>query len=229
MFDFKGYGHFLIDGTIMTVTVAIVSMAGAILLGLLGASAKLSKNRLARELGRAYTTIIRGVPDLVLLLLMFYGGTVLVQWLACLSGNPGQADINAFVTGSVVLSFIYGAYATEAFRGAFLAVPKGQMEAAKACGMSRWLAFRRIELPQVWRFALPSLGNVWLVLLKGTAIISVVNLEELTRKAQLMNGPLKMPFSIYFVAALIYLALTALSEIGLREAFKRASAGVQAA
>jgi len=229
MFDFKGYGHFLIDGTIMTVTVAIVSMAGAILLGLLGASAKLSKNRLARELGRAYTTIIRGVPDLVLLLLMFYGGTVLVQWLACLSGNPGQADINAFVTGSVVLSFIYGAYATEAFRGAFLAVPKGQMEAAKACGMSRWLAFRRIELPQVWRFALPSLGNVWLVLLKGTAIISVVNLEELTRKAQLMNGPLKMPFSIYFVAALIYLALTALSEIGLREASKRASAGVQAA
>jgi His/Glu/Gln/Arg/opine family amino acid ABC transporter permease subunit len=229
MFDFKGYGHFLIDGTIMTVTVAIVSMAGAILLGLLGASAKLSKNRLARELGRAYTTIIRGVPDLVLLLLMFYGGTVLVQWLACLSGNPGQADINAFVTGSVVLSFIYGAYATEAFRGAFLAVPKGQMEAAKACGMSRWLAFRRIELPQVWRFALPSLGNVWLVLLKGTAIISVVNLEELTRKAQLMNGPLKMPFSIYFVAALIYLGLTALSEIGLREASKRASAGVQAA
>lgn len=229
MFDFKGYGHFLIDGTIMTVTVAIVSMAGAILLGLLGASAKLSKNRVARELGRAYTTIIRGVPDLVLLLLMFYGGTVLVQWLACLSGNPGQADINAFVTGSVVLSFIYGAYATEAFRGAFLAVPKGQMEAAKACGMSRWLAFRRIELPQVWRFALPSLGNVWLVLLKGTAIISVVNLEELTRKAQLMNGPLKMPFSIYFVAALIYLALTALSEIGLREASKRASAGVQAA
>ncbi|HEX6092542.1 MAG TPA: ABC transporter permease [Dongiaceae bacterium] len=229
MFDFKGYGHFLIDGTIMTVTVAIVSMAGAILLGLLGASAKLSKNRIARELGRAYTTIIRGVPDLVLLLLMFYGGTVLVQWLACLSGNPGQADINAFVTGSVVLSFIYGAYATEAFRGAFLAVPKGQMEAAKACGMSRWLAFRRIELPQVWRFALPSLGNVWLVLLKGTAIISVVNLEELTRKAQLMNGPLKMPFSIYFVAALIYLGLTALSEIGLREASKRASAGVQAA
>ena len=229
MFDFKGYGHFLIDGTIMTVTVAIVSMAGAILLGLLGASGKLSKNRLARELGRAYTTIIRGVPDLVLLLLMFYGGTVLVQWLACLSGNPGQADINAFVTGSVVLSFIYGAYATEAFRGAFLAVPKGQMEAAKACGMSRWLAFRRIELPQVWRFALPSLGNVWLVLLKGTAIISVVNLEELTRKAQLMNGPLKMPFSIYFVAALIYLGLTALSEIGLREASKRASAGVQTA
>jgi len=229
MFDFKGYGHFLIDGTIMTVTVAIVSMAGAVLLGLLGASAKLSKNRVARELGRAYTTIIRGVPDLVLLLLMFYGGTVFVQWLACLSGNPGQADINAFVTGSFVLSFIFGAYATEAFRGAFLAVPKGQMEAAKACGMSRWLAFRRIELPQVWRFALPSLGNVWLVLLKGTAIISVVNLEELTRKAQLMNGPLKMPFSIYFVAALIYLGLTALSEIALREASKRASAGVPTA
>jgi len=229
MFDFKGYGHFLIDGTIMTVTVAIVSMIGAILLGLLGASAKLSLNRIARELGRAYTTIIRGVPDLVLLLLMFYGGTVLVQWLACLFGHPGTIDINAFITGSFVLSFIYGAYATEAFRGAFLAVPKGQIEAAKACGMSRWLMFRRIQLPQVWRFALPGLGNVWLVLLKGTAIISVVNLEELTRKAQLMNGPLKMPFSIYFAAALIYLGLTALSETALREADRRARLGERAA
>jgi arginine/ornithine transport system permease protein len=229
MFDFKGYGHFLIEGAMMTVTVAIVSMAGAILLGLVGAGAKLSRNRIARELGRAYTTIIRGVPDLVLLLLMFYGGTVLVQWLACLAGHPGTVDINAFITGTIVLSFIYGAYATEAFRGAFLGVPKGQMEAAKACGMSRWLAFRRIELPQVWRFALPGLGNVWLVLLKGTAIISVVNLEELTRKAQLMNGPLKMPFSIYFVAALIYLGLTAVSETLLKEAERRSRLGERTA
>jgi arginine/ornithine transport system permease protein len=225
MFDFKGYGHFLTEGAIMTITVAIVAMAGAILFGLVGAAAKLSNNRIAREVGRAYTTIIRGVPDLVLLLLLFYGGTVLLQRLACFAGHPGNVDINAFVTGAIVLSFIYGAYATEAFRGAFLAVPKGQMEAAKACGMSRWLAFRRIELPQVWRFALPGLGNVWLVLLKGTAIISVVNLEELTRKAQLMNGPLKMPFSIYFAAALIYLALTALSETILREAEKRSRLG----
>jgi His/Glu/Gln/Arg/opine family amino acid ABC transporter permease subunit len=229
MFDFKGYGHFLTEGAIMTITVAIVAMAGAVLFGLLGAAAKLSKNRVARELGRAYTTIIRGVPDLVWLLLLFFGGTVLVQWLACLLGHDGTIDINAFVTGSVVLSFIYGAYATEAFRGAFLAVPKGQMEAAKACGMSRWLAFRRIELPQVWRFALPGLGNVWLVLLKGTSIISVVNLEELTRKAQLMNGPLKMPFSIYFVAALIYLALTAISETVLKEAERRARLGERSA
>lgn len=229
MFDFKGYGHFLIDGTIMTVTVAVVSMVGAILMGLLGAAAKLSRNRVARELGRAYTTIIRGVPDLVLLLLMFYGGTVLLQWLACLLGRPGTIDINAFITGTFVLSFIYGAYATEAFRGAFLAVPKGQMEAAKACGMSRWLAFRRIELPQVWRFALPGLGNVWLVLLKGTAIISVVNLEEITRKAQLMNGPLKMPFTIYFAAALIYLSLTAMSEFALSEAERRARLGERTA
>lgn len=229
MFDFKGYGHFLIDGSIMTITVAIVSMIGAILLGLLGASAKLSRNRIARELGRAYTTIIRGVPDLVLLLLVFYGGTVLLQELGCVLGKIGAIDINAFITGALVLSFIYGGYATEAFRGAFLAVPKGQIEAAKACGMSRWLTFRRIQLPQVWRFALPGLGNVWLVLLKGTAIISVVNLEELTRMAQLMNGPLKMPFSIYFAAALIYLGLTAISVVALREAERRARLGERAA
>ncbi len=229
MLDFKGYGHFLIEGTIMTIAVAILSMTGAIVLGLIGAGAKLSRNRIARELGRAYTTIIRGVPDLVLLLLVFYGGTVLLQQLGCMLGHEGAIDINAFITGAFVLGFIYGAYATEAFRGAFLAVPKGQIEAAKACGMSRWLAFRRIQLPQVWRFALPGLGNVWLVLLKGTAIISVVNLEELTRKAQLMNGPLKMPFSIYFTAALIYLALTLISVAALRESERRVRMGERTA
>ncbi|HEY7688889.1 MAG TPA: ABC transporter permease [Dongiaceae bacterium] len=227
MFDLKGYGHFLIEGTAMTVMIAVVSMSGAILLGMLGAAAKLSRQRAVRELGRAYTTVIRGVPDLVLLLLVFYGGTELVQWVACWFGRDEPVDINAFVTGSLVLGFVYGAYATEVFRGAFQAVPKGQMEAAMACGMSRWVRFRRIQLPQVWRFALPGLGNVWLLLLKATAIISVVGLEELARKADMMTRNVKAPFTVYGLTIAIFLVLTIISEIMLKTAERRAAVGVR--
>jgi His/Glu/Gln/Arg/opine family amino acid ABC transporter permease subunit len=229
MIDLKGYGHFLIEGLTVTLSVALVSMVGAMVLGLLGAAAKLSTHKVLRRIGGAYTTIIRGVPDLVLLLLVFYGGTVLLQWIACWFGRVEPIDINAFITGALVVSFIYGAYATEVFRGAFQAVPKGQIEAAKACGMSRWLCFRRIQLPQVWRFALPGLGNVWLLLLKGTAIISVVGLEELARKADMMTRNVKAPFTVYGLTILIFLALTVLSEIALKTAEKRAAAGVRRA
>jgi His/Glu/Gln/Arg/opine family amino acid ABC transporter permease subunit len=229
MLDLKGYGHFLVEGTMVTMSVALVSMIGAIVLGLLGAAAKLSSHGGLRRLGGAYTTIIRGVPDLVLLLLVFYGGTVLLQWVACWFGRVEPIDINAFITGSLVVSFVYGAYATEVFRGAFQSVPKGQIEAAKACGMSRWLCFRRIQLPQVWRFALPGLGNVWLLLLKGTAIISVVGLEELARKADMMTRNVKAPFTVYGLTILIFLGLTVLSEIVLKTAERRAAAGVRRA
>jgi len=227
MLDLKGYGHFLIEGTGMTVLVAVVSMVGALVLGLLGAAAKLSPHWAIREIGRAYTTIIRGVPDLVLLLLVFYGGTVMVQWIACWFGRREPIDINAFITGSLVLGFIYGAYATEVFRGAFLAVPKGQLEAAMACGMSRRVRFQRIQLPQVWRFALPGLGNVWLLLLKATAIISVVGLEELARKADMMTRNVKAPFTVYGLTILIFLTLTIISEFFLKTAERRAAAGVR--
>jgi His/Glu/Gln/Arg/opine family amino acid ABC transporter permease subunit len=229
MIDLKGYGHFLIEGAEMTIVVSLASMAAAIVMGLIGAGAKLSLNRTARTLANAYTTIIRGVPDLVLLLLVFYGGTVLLQKLLALLGHEGPVDIDAFVTGVLVLGFIYGAYATETFRGAFLAVPKGQIEAAKACGMNRWLMFRRIYLPQVWRFALPGLGNVWLVLLKGTSIISVVGLEELTRKSDMMTRNVKAPFTVYGLAALVYLVFTTISLLSLHAAEKRASVGVRRA
>jgi polar amino acid transport system permease protein len=229
MLDLKGYGHFLVEGTMVTMSVALVSMIGAILLGLLGAAAKLSSHGGLRRLGGAYTTIIRGVPDLVLLLLVFYGGTVLVQWIACWFGRVEPIDINAFITGSVVVSFVYGAYATEVFRGAFQSVPKGQIEAAKACGMSRWLCFRRIQLPQVWRFALPGLGNIFLVLLKDTSLVSVIGLEELMRKSAIAVSFTKQPFTFYLAAAAIYLLMTIVSMVGLNLLERRADRGVRRA
>jgi len=227
MIDLKGYGHFFIDGLWMTIGVALVSMAAAIAMGLVGAGGKLSRNKTARTLANIYTVVIRGVPDLILLLLLYYNGTVFLNGALAAFGYTEHVDINPFVTGVLVLGFIYGAFATETFRGAFLAVPHGQVEAARACGMSRWLVFRRVQLPQMWRFALPGLGNIWLVLLKGTSIITVVGLQELTNKSQQANGVLKMPFTVFFLASLIYLTMTAVSNLALHTAERRASAGVR--
>jgi His/Glu/Gln/Arg/opine family amino acid ABC transporter permease subunit len=229
MFDYKGYGHFLIEGAQMTIIVAVLAMALTIAMGLVGALGKLSRFRWARRLADLYTTIIRGVPELVLLLLIYYGGTVLLQHAAKLFGREEPIDINAFVAGVLVIGFIYGAYATETFRGAFQAVPKGQIEAAMACGMNRRQIFWRIRLPQVWRFAIPGLGNVWLVLLKATSLMSVIGVEELTRKADLAKAPTREPFTFFISAAFIYLVFTAISDYGRHWAEKRANVGVRRA
>jgi His/Glu/Gln/Arg/opine family amino acid ABC transporter permease subunit len=227
--DFKGYGWMLVDGTRMTVQVGIMSLVLAIILGLIGAGMKLSGSRLARAIAETYTTVIRGIPELVLLLLVFFGGTVLLQKLVKLFSDVGYVEVDAFTAGMCTIGFVYGAYATEVFRGAFLAVPKGQIEAAHACGMNRWLTLRRIVLPQVWRFALPGLGNVWLVLLKATSLISVVGLEELTRKAQIAYGATRQPFTFLAASAVIYLGLTIISMIVLQVAERRAARGVRMA
>ena len=229
MFDYKGYGHFLIEGAQMTIIVAVLAMMLTVAMGLIGALGKLSRFRWARVLADLYTTIIRGVPELVLLLLIYYGGTVLLQNLASLFGSGEPIDINAFVAGVLVIGFIYGAYATEVFRGAFQAVPKGQIEAAMACGMNRRQIFWRIRLPQVWRFAIPGLGNVWLVLLKATSLMSVIGVEELTRKADLAKAPTREPFTFFISAAFIYLVFTAISDFGRHWAEKRANVGVRRA
>jgi len=229
MFDYKGYGHFLIEGAQMTIIVAVLAMAITIVMGLIGALGKLSRFRWARILADLYTTIIRGIPELVLLLLIYYGGTVLLQHLSMLFGRERPIDINAFVAGVLVIGFIYGAYATETFRGAFQAVPKGQIEAAMACGMNRRQIFWRIRLPQVWRFAIPGLGNVWLVLLKATSLMSVIGVEELTRKADLAKSPTREPFTFFISAAFIYLVFTAISDYGRHWAEKRANVGVRRA
>ncbi|HWA42925.1 MAG TPA: ABC transporter permease [Hypericibacter adhaerens] len=229
MFDYKGYGHFLIEGAQMTIIVAVLSMALTTAMGLIGALGKLSRHGWARRLADLYTTIIRGVPELVLLLLIYYGGTVLLQHIATLFGREEPIDINAFVAGVLVIGFIYGAYATETFRGAFQAVPKGQIEAAMACGMNQKQIFWRIRLPQVWRFAIPGLGNVWLVLLKATSLMSVIGVEELTRKADLAKAPTREPFTFFISAAFIYLVFTAISDYGRHWAEKRANVGVRRA
>lgn len=224
-----GRGCQLLSGTWMTVIVGILAMAVAIAMGLVGANAKLSSVKPVRIIGDAYTVIIRGVPELVLLTLIYFGGTRILRTIAETFNPDGRVDINPFMTGVLTIGFIYGAFATEVLRGAILAVPKGQIEAAKACGMNRWQIARRILMPQVWRFAIPGLGNVWLVLLKATALMSVVNLDELTRKTFIAAGATFKHFTFFAVAALIYLALTTASYPVIQWAERRANRGVRRA
>jgi len=229
LIDLKGYGSLLLDGAQLTVLVGLISMLIAMLLGLVGSWGKLSKSRIARTAANLYTTVIRGIPELVLILLVYYGVPTLIQDISSAAGMEVIIDINPFVAGVATIGFIYGAFATEVFRGAYLAVPNGQMEAARSMGMSAALTFRRITLPQMWRFALPGLGNVWMVLIKATALISVIQLPELMRNADTGARATRMPFTFYFTASLIYLAITIASMIFQQRAEAWASRGVRRA
>ncbi|MEX0815720.1 MAG: ABC transporter permease subunit [Dongiaceae bacterium] len=229
MIDLKGYGWMLWDGVQVTILVGLSAMAMALLFGLIGAWGKLSKSRAARVAANTYTTVIRGVPELVLILLVYYGTPTLIQNVMEDLGTDVIVDINPFLAGFLTLGFIYGAFATEVFRGAFLAIPKGQIEAARACGMNRGLLLRRILLPQVWRFALPGLGNVWMVMVKATALISVIQLPELMRNADIAARAVRLPFTFFFAASLIYLGITVVSMWGQQHAETWANRGVRRA
>ena len=217
------------DGVQLTILVGICAMVVALVLGLIGAWGKLSRSGAARGVANTYTTVIRGVPELLLILLVYYGVPTAVQEILASWGYDVIIDVNPFIAGVLTIGFIYGAFAAEVFRGAFLAVPKGQMEAAQAVGMSRALVFRRIMLPQMWRFALPGLGNVWLILIKATALISVIQLSELMRNADIAARSTKLPFTFFFMASLIYLAITVASMAIQQRAESWAARGVRRA
>ncbi|MFP4212745.1 MAG: ABC transporter permease [Desulfohalobiaceae bacterium] len=224
--DLEGYGWLLLKGAKLTVYVGLCSMAIAIALGLLGAVCKFSRLALLRFVVDIYTTVIRGIPELVLILLVYYGAPTLIQDILLIFGYNIYISLDPFVSGVITIGFIYGAFSTEVFRGAYMAVPKGQIEAARACGMHQTLTFRRIVLPQMMRFALPGLGNVWMVLIKATALISVIQLPELMRNADVAARSTSKPFTFFFVASLIYLLITIGSNLLQQWAEKRASRGI---
>jgi arginine/ornithine transport system permease protein len=230
MIDLKGYGPALLDGAIVTIELAFLSLALALAMGLIGASAKLSNSRIAVGVATAYTTLIRGVPDLVMMLLFYYGGQVLVNNLSDAIYNAYGYDFffqfDPFIAGVVTIGLIFGAYMAETFRGAFLAVENGQIEAARAYGFSRFHTFRRIILPQMLRHALPGLGNNWQVLLKTTALVSIIGLTDMVRVAEEAAKAERMPFHFFIPVAFVYLSLTAGSELFIRWLNKRANVGV---
>jgi len=227
VFNLQGYGLLLIEGAKLTIVVGAGAMVIAILLGLGAALCKLSRFKSLGLMAETYTTVIRGIPELVLILLVYYGAPTLIQDMVALLGKEVYVEIKPMAAGILTIGFIYGAFATEVFRGAFIAVPKGQIEAAHACGMGPLLTFRRILLPQMWRFAIPGLGNVWMVLIKATALVSVIQLPELMRNTDLAARNIHKPFTCYFAASLLYLAITVLSMVFQQWAEKKASRGIR--
>jgi His/Glu/Gln/Arg/opine family amino acid ABC transporter permease subunit len=229
LLDLQGYGALLLEGFKLTVLVGVASMALATLLGIVGAWAKVTQLRAVNWAAGVYTTVVRGVPELVLILLVYYGVPTLIQDAATGLGHDIRVNLNPFVSGVLTIGFIYGAFSTEVFRGAYLAVPAGQMEAARACGMTRPMAARRILLPQMWRYAIPGLGNVWMVLIKATALISVIELQELMRAAQVAAQATRLPFTFYAAASGLYLLLTIASMLLQQRLEAWANRGVQRA
>ncbi|MBO9471300.1 ABC transporter permease [Endozoicomonas sp. G2_2] len=217
--DFHGYGPRLLSGAWLTFELAILSLALALVLGLIAASARLSRSRGAAGVATTYTTLIRGVPDLVLMMLLFYGGQIGVNMvtdqLYALFDIDIFININPFIAGVTTLGVIYGAYMAETFRGAFMAVDEGQMEAARAYGMSPWRTFKRIRFPLMMRHALPGLGNNWQVLLKSTALVSIIGLTDMVRVADKATKATHEPFLFMLPVAVGYLAMTTVSELAM--------------
>jgi His/Glu/Gln/Arg/opine family amino acid ABC transporter permease subunit len=226
-FGAAGWGDELAEGAALTLALAVGALLVGVPLGLLGAAMRLSRFAIIANVAAAYVAVMRGVPELLIVLLVYYGGGFAWQAVLGWFGYVGYAEIDAFAAGVTALGVVFGAFATEVFRGAFLAVPAGQIEAARALGMHRFAVFRLVLLPQAWRLALPGLGNLWLVLLKDTALVSVIALNELTRMTTIAVGATKQPFTFYFAACAIYLALTLASTVAIEAAARHAGRGLE--
>ncbi len=228
-FGDSGWGDELMRGTLITLQLAICALALGLALGLLLSALKLSGYRWVRYIGELYTAFIRATPEFLILLLFYFGSERAVQTVLTGIGLTITFEMPRFLAAVIGLAAIFSAYAAEVFRGAYLAVPTGQIEAAIACGMSNWQVFNRIRLPQMWRFAIPGLGNLWMVLLKDTSLAAVIAVDDLLRQAKIASESTRAPLTFYLAAGAIYLVLTGLSDAartGLEQRARRGMAGV---
>jgi His/Glu/Gln/Arg/opine family amino acid ABC transporter permease subunit len=219
-----GAGPLLLQGLWVTIAVALASLALATLLGVVTAAAKLGGGPVARGAAAAYTTVVRGIPDLVIMLIVYFGGQRLVNAAAEAAGL-GRVEVSVFAAGVVGIGLAYGAYMGETFRGAYRTIPAGQIEAAKAMGLSRGRTIWRIVAPQLARFALPGFANTWQVLVKATAIVSVIGLSDLVGLALRIGRRERDPFTFLIVVLVAYLLITSVSGWALRRAEARLGRG----
>lgn len=223
-----GWGDELLSGLWITVSLALTTLPFGLVLGLCFASLALSPSRMARGLAAAYVTVFRGLPELLTLFILYNGlGMFLNTVLSALAHDHVAVDLSPFLTGAVALALVFGAYAAEVFRGAFMALPPGQIEAAFAVGMSDWQVFHRIKFPQLMRLALPGLGNLWINLIKDTALVSVIALNDVMRQGFVASNVSKQPFLIYGAVCVLYWGLCILSETVLGWLEHRSNRGVR--
>ena len=210
-FGDTGWGDELFRATLMTIAVSITAMLIGFSFAAIFTPLKLSKFKLLNLIANTYTTVIRGVPELLVIYLFFFGGSGAIMFVASMFGYNDYIEINAFITGSFAIGIISGAYSTEVFRGAIQSIDKGQFEAAKVLGLNKFAQFYKVILPQMLRLAIPNLSNVWQITLKDTSLISVTGLVEIMRQSYIAAGSTRDPLFFYSFAAVLYLMLTFLS------------------
>jgi putative lysine/arginine/ornithine/histidine/octopine transport system permease protein len=221
MENLVAYLPLLLQGLRMTILLAVSTLVVGLALGMLLALAKLSHHAWLSRPVYAVTNFLRGIPEFLILLIIYFGGTqVLGRW---------GLEVGPFTAGLTALSLVFGSYASETFRAAFQSVPKGQIEAGRAYGFTRVQCFRLIELPQIWKVAIPGLGNLWQGAVKDTALVSIVGLDDLMRKANQAAQTTREPFTFYLAASLFFLAITVVSMAVIALLERRASRGVRRA
>ena len=210
-FGKTGWGDELLIATLMTIAVSITAMLIGFIFALIFTPLKLSKNKFLNYIANFYTTIIRGVPELLVIYLFFFGGSGAIMYVASVFGYNEYIEINAFLTGAFSIGIISGAYSTEVFRGALQSIDKGQFEASNVLGFNKIIRFYKIIFPQMLRLSIPNLSNVWQITLKDTSLISVTGLVEIMRQSYIAAGSTRDPLFFYTFAAVLYLLLTFLS------------------
>jgi len=218
------YAPLLSRGALITLSVAVLALILATGLGILGALVKVRGGTISRTLANCYTTLVRGVPELVLILLIYFGGQRTINLIGNSLGQD-YLELSKFWAGVIAIGFIYGGYLTETFRGAWQSVPKGQSEAARSIGLKQSVIFRKVLAPQILRFALPGYSNVWQVLAKSTAVVSVIGLEDLVGLADKAGKATREPFLFFVVVIVAYLCLTSVSARALRSLNDRLNRG----
>jgi octopine/nopaline transport system permease protein len=224
-----GWGLALLEGAAMTLLVSACGLLIGAALGGLVAWARLSGALVGGAIGQAYAALFRGLPELLIVYLVYFGTSTLLTETAHAIGYEGFIGVPSFVAGSLAVGVISGAYQAEVFRASYLAIVRGELEAAVSVGMSRPLMFRRIIAPQVLRFALPGLGNLWQVALKDSSLISVTGLTELMRVSQVGAGSTHQPFPFYLGGAALYLVMTLVTTRLFDLAEARATRGMRRA
>jgi len=209
MADLVGWWDDFFWGSVVVAQVFFASLIMMVLFGLIGAAAKLSDNRLAHKIAGAYTVIFRGTPEILVLLIIYFGSAITLTAIAQMFDPSIKfVDVPPFWAGAFAIALIVGAYATETFRGAFLGVDRGLIEAARALGISNFKTFIYIQIPEMWRLALPAFGNHLLSLIKDTALISIIGLNETLFAAEQATGTTGKPFTMYIVVGAIYLGFS---------------------
>lgn len=220
-----GWGDELAAGTWLTIRLAVATLPFGLLLGLLVALAKRSHIRALRVVGNAYTTVFRGLPELLTIFIVYFGGQILLQRITEFVSPGSSIEVSGFVSGMIALGVVFSAYSSEVFLGAFRGISRGQWEASRSLGLRPLATMRLVILPQLVRLALPGLANLWLILLKDTSLVSVIAIDDLLRVTGIAVRVTKQPFFFFGIACLLYLVMSMISSIGITAIERRLGRG----